>query len=382
MPSQRRPKGEGSITQLPSGKYRIRLEGIAVDGKRKWLSATADTITQARKKLKELIQQKENSVSIVQLKEDTITYQGELYKQHLRALQRSGSTIVQSERVVNALKACLHNKSLINITSKDIDKLILMWHERGLKQHTINGYVGVLRGFFQWLTNNDVIKRSPVIYKAKARKNRAKQNLVVLSAAEHNQIKEYFYTFWLRKEKVRGKNLIYRMYALYCLAYETGMRTGEIVALKWEDINIPKCCVTVSRTLTTTEDSTHIIGDTTKSDAGHRTIIISEKTSAILAELKEFSNEEFVFYNYRRHGNFLTSALLWCFRRALTELGIDRGLTFHDIRHTNASNMIYKNVPIAVITERLGHSSIAITYSTYGHIIQECQEAKIAVIEA
>ena len=62
--------------------------------------------------------------------------------------------------------------------------------------------------------------------------------------------------------------------------------------------------------------------------------------------------------------------------------GITRPFTFHGLRHTNASNMIYKHVPIALITERLGHTSIAVTYAIYGHILQECSEKHVAVIEA
>ena len=61
---------------------------------------------------------------------------------------------------------------------------------------------------------------------------------------------------------------------------------------------------------------------------------------------------------------------------------MDHKLKFHAIRHTNASIMIDKNVPTPIVTERLGHSSVAITYNTYAHALRDSEERKKALVEA
>ena len=388
MPSKttrRRPKGEGSIIVLPSGKVRVRVELDPVDGKRRWLSATADTKKEAVEKLKKLQRDKEDSVLQCKAQEDTIMYQLEVYKRHLKALKRSGAILRHLNLVCSDLDTYTNGVSLPNLKGVHIDGLLLQWHNRGLQQSTINLYVSKLRGFFEWAVANDLMKKNLLAdYKAKTQRKKSKHNLVVLSLAEHQQIKDYLYTFWERKRKpIKKWSLKFRMYALYCLAYETGMRDGEIAVLTWKDIDLDNNIVNVNKTLSIQEDTKATINEP-KTDAGFRRIKISEKTTQLLADLKDFSSDlsDYVFYNHKTHSFYSGGNINGVFQQVLSAVGITRHLTFHDIRHTNASNMIHNKVPIAVITERLGHSSIAVTYSAYGHIIQECAEANMAVIEA
>ncbi len=385
MKSTRRPKGEGSITHLPNGKVRIRVELEPIDGKRRWLSAVADTKTQAVAKLKQLQKDKEDSILQCKEQEYQIQYQLEVYKQHLKALKRSGSLLRHLNLVCSDLVTSTNDVSLPNLKSTHIDNLLLQWHNKGLQQSTINLYISRLKGFFEWAVANDLMRKNLLsAYKAKTQRKKTKHNLVVLSLEEHQRIKEYLYSFWERKRKpIKKWSLKFRMYALYCLAYETGMRDGEIAVLTWQDIDLDNNIVNVNKTITIQENTKAAINEP-KTDAGFRRIKISEKTTRLLADLKDFSASvsDYVFYNHKTHSFYLGNNINSVFQQVLKAVGITRHLTFHDIRHTNASNMIYNKVPIAVITERLGHSSIAVTYSVYGHIIQECDEANIAVIEA
>ena len=65
MTTTRRPKGEGSITQLPNGRYRVRIETDPIDGKRHWLTKVVATKTEAQKTLRDLTRQKEDNHLIV-----------------------------------------------------------------------------------------------------------------------------------------------------------------------------------------------------------------------------------------------------------------------------------------------------------------------------
>lgn len=136
MPSKttrRRPKGEGSIITLPSGKVRIRVELDPVDGKRRWLSATADTKKEAVEKLKKLQRDKEDKGLQVKAEEDTIKYQGEVYLKHLEAQRMSGSVIITTRRVLKLLDNTANGLALSKVTTHTIDTMLLEWHQRTIQ---------------------------------------------------------------------------------------------------------------------------------------------------------------------------------------------------------------------------------------------------------
>lgn len=383
MPSKRTHYGEGSITQQSNGKYRVRIELDPVDGKRKWLSAVAQTITEARQKLKELQRQKEDNVLQLRAAEDTIMYQAEIYKRHLLATGRAEGSVLLVMCAIRQLADITKDIHLSKLTSQHIDALLLNWKRQHYKTSTIRSKGNTLKAFLQWCVENELLVKNPMIrFHGKTQKVKPKQNLIVLSKVEHEKIKSYLYQYWLQKE---GKKLIiYRMYCLYCLEYESGIRVGEIAALTWDNVNFKDNTITIAATVSITLDRKQVVAPVLKTAAAYRTIKISDKTMLLMKELKDLTGamSDFVFYNYRSHSFFNENTLNFRFRAILKAVGIARHLTFHDLRHTNASNMIYQNVPIAVITKRLGHADIGVTYSIYGHIIQECKEAQIAVIEA
>lgn len=385
MPSvnRRRPKGEGSIIVLPSGKVRVRVEVDPVDGKRRWLSATAGTKKEAVEKLKKLQRDKEDKVLQVKAAEDTIAYQLDVYVKHLKAQGIAGSTIGLTKKAVSYLRESVQDKALSKVTSKDIDKLTLQWRERNLKGRTINNYVSRLKMFFLWCVEQNLILKTPILSIHKSAKvENTKINLITLSQAEHESIKEFLLPYW--ECRSYRHYLINKMYAVYCLTYETGMREGEVLVLTWDNLNIMDNTVTIDKTLAK-DDNNKVIVSLPKTAAGYRSIKISEKTTQLLVSLKRKDHQEnpYIFYNDRSaSGHYDVRVLYMTWKKITKGIGLNRPFTFHDIRHTNASNMIYQKVPIALITKRLGHSSIAVTYSTYGHIIQDCDEANVAVIKA
>lgn len=384
MPSKttrRRPKGEGSIITLPSGKVRIRVELDPVDGKRRWLSATADTKKEAVEKLKKLQRDKEDKGLQAKAEEDTIKYQGEVYLKHLEAQRMSGSVIITTRRVLKLLDNTANGLALSKVTSHTIDTMLLEWQQKNYSTNTYLNYIGRLRLFFKWCVEQDLIGKSPVTSMQKTPKSdKPKHEVVVLSQEEHERIKAFLLPLWEHKEKPMLK---YQFYALYCLAYETGMREGELLALTWDCLDDAANTISVKRTLAKDKNNKTIV-TYPKTQAGYRTIKISEKTTQLLMSLKplSFDKSPYIFYNRKRDSFYVERLLIhaWDFTRK--GAGITRPFTFHGIRHTNASNMIYKHVPIALITERLGHTSIAVTYAIYGHILQECSEKHVAVIEA
>ena len=111
--------------------------------------------------------------------------------------------------------------------------------------------------------------------------------------------------------------------------------------------------------------------------------MISRKTLGYLEELIEGADkEEYVFRSPVSGKPFNPASLLARFQQFQKEAGIDHAIKFHTIRHTNASIMIANGVPTTVITERLGHSSVGITYNIYAHALRDSKERKEALVEA
>lgn len=384
MPSKRRPKGEGSVTVLPSGKVRVRVELEPVDGKRQWLSATADTKREAVEKLKKLQRKKEDNSLRLKAAEDTIDYQLEVYIKHQKAQGLAGSTIYLTKRAMSYLKEDTKDKALSKIDSKDIDHLLLTWREKPLKGRTINNYISRLKLFFEWCVEQGLIQKTPILSLHKSTKvEKTKLNLITLSRTEHESIKAYLLPFW--ESRFLRKHLIFKMYALYCLAYETGMREGEILVLTWDNLDVDNNRITIDKTISK-DDNSKVVIALPKTAAGCRSIKISEETTQLLVTLQQErvnKTNPYIFYNMgTKTGYYSVKTLYTTWEKIKSGVGLLRPFTFHDIRHTNASNMIYQKVPIALITKRLGHSSIAVTYSIYGHLIQDCEEANVAVIKA
>lgn len=192
MPSKtarRRPKGEGSIITLPSGKVRIRVELDPVDGKRRGLSATADTKKEAVEKLQ---RDKEDKGLQVKAEEDTIKYQGEVYLKHLEAQRMSGSVIITTRRVLKLLDNTANGLALSKVTTHTIDTMLLEWHQKNYSTNTYLNYIGRLRLFFRWCVEQDLIGKSPVTSMQKTPKSdKPKHEVIVLSQEEHERIKAF-----------------------------------------------------------------------------------------------------------------------------------------------------------------------------------------------
>lgn len=175
-----------------------------------------------------------------------------------------------------------------------------------------------------------------------------------------------------------------RWYALFRMALLLGMRRGELLGLKWSDINFEKATLTIQRTLTYLRDPTtghydfHI--GPPKTEAGERTIHLPLDIVEVLIEHQEKQNQmrvsslrwknlDLVFCT--RDGNYIVPENV---RRAFGELLVDAGLghmKFHALRH-NASRILRRlKIDPVVRMEMLGHTSLEMTDITYGHATQE-----------
>jgi integrase len=175
-----------------------------------------------------------------------------------------------------------------------------------------------------------------------------------------------------------------RLEALYALAVYTGMRRGELLALRWSDVSLGEPgtesgVVRVRRTLSRTEDGNSVaLGDKTKKSG--RTIRLTPGAQDALKRHRTRQAEE----RLKTGSAYQDRALVFATRvgtpinpsnlrnRSFVPLLKKAGLpqiTFHDLRHTTASLLFSKNVHPKFVQELLGHASVAFTLDTYFHML-------------
>ena len=172
-----------------------------------------------------------------------------------------------------------------------------------------------------------------------------------------------------------------RLYGLHVLALHTGMRLGELLGLRWADVDLNGAVLSVRQQVYRLAGEWHY--SEPKTAAGRRTISLSASAVEALRVCRLRQNEErlqasawedndLVFCN--RLGRPLEKATLLrrSFWPALERAGLPR-IRFHDLRHTAASLLLAEGVHPKIVQERLGHSSISMTMDTYSHVTPNLQ---------
>jgi len=175
------------------------------------------------------------------------------------------------------------------------------------------------------------------------------------------------------------------------LAVHTGMRLGELLGLKWEDVKPDQERLTVRRSLQHL-DKNRVVFQHPKTPKSRRSMPLGPTALETLKRLRRRQLEERlkVGPGYKEQGLVLASAVgtpispanvRRAFERILKAAGVER-IRFHDLRHTHASLLLARGIHPKVVSERLGHASIAITLDTYSHVLPSLQEEAARDLDA
>ena len=182
-----------------------------------------------------------------------------------------------------------------------------------------------------------------------------------------------------------------RLEALFVLAVNTGLRQGELLALKWEDVDLERGVLRVRHTLTRTRGKVTV--GVPKTKKSRRSV---ELTPAAVETLQAHLSRQLEEMDrmgslYRPGGLVFANELGGLinpsnlrnrsFTRLLEHAGLPADTRFHDLRHTCATLLLSRNVNPKIVSEMLGHSSIAITLDTYSHVLPTMQESALRALE-
>jgi len=173
-----------------------------------------------------------------------------------------------------------------------------------------------------------------------------------------------------------------RLYALWRLAATTGMRRGEVLGLRWLDVDVAARRLAVRQTATAI--SSRIVFGEPKTMRGKRNVALDADTVVALESWKRLQEREQTAWGdtwtptglvfSREDGTLIHPDLIskW-FVRHVRESGV-RPIRLHDLRHTHASLALQAGVSAKVVSERLGHATVAFTLDVYSHVIPGLQE--------
>jgi integrase len=169
-----------------------------------------------------------------------------------------------------------------------------------------------------------------------------------------------------------------RLEALYVLAIHTGMRQGELLGLKWENVDLAANAIRVRHSLLRTKGRV-ILGEP-KTKKSRRTVHLTGAASRALEEHleRQLKVMERLGDLYRDQGLVFTTEVgtpinpsnlrKRSFAPLLQKAGLPR-LRFHDLRHTCATLLLSKNIHPKYVQELLGHATVSITLDTYSHVL-------------
>ena len=180
------------------------------------------------------------------------------------------------------------------------------------------------------------------------------------------------------------------LYPLVFIALATAARQGELLGLKWSDLDLSTGVMRISRTLQRLAGRGVYIGQP-KTHRSRRPIALSQSTIEVLRrhrqdqvatrllEGAQYVDQDFVFAT--RLGQPLTADhVRRRFAKALSSIGLAK-LRFHDLRHTSATMMLSAGVNPKIVSERLGHATVSITLDIYSHVLPDMQRAAAETLD-
>lgn len=187
----------------------------------------------------------------------------------------------------------------------------------------------------------------------------ANKELEVLSVAHHRAILNYIQS-----------HFTFTGLGIY-ISLSTGLRIGEICALKWSDVNVADGTITVSRTIERIyiiegeKKHTELVINTPKTQNSCRAIPMSKELLTMIKPLKKVVNDDFYVLTNDEHPTEPRTYRNY-YSKLMTKLGIPK-LKYHGLRHSFATRCIEAGCDYKTVSVLLGHSNISTTLNLYVH---------------
>jgi integrase len=358
--STRRSKGEGSIFRRKDGLW---VAQITIQGRQ--IGKYAKSQAECREWLKTTKAQIEGGLTLAGAQVSLADF----LKEWLTLIETSvrAKTSDQYRQIVRQhIVPDLGPIRLKDLNPRQIQSLYSKKLETGTSPRSVIMIHAVLRRALNHALKLGVIGRNPVMAVIRPKFKRKEMNVlsdsqvrVLLSAAAGT-----------------------RFEATYWVAVTTGLRLGELLGLKWSDLDWVNRRLRIQRQVQRFRGS--LVFSEPKTSAGRRVIALGMATIEILRKHQNLQSGEIrkSGETWKENGMIFPSTigtpmdpsnLYHHFKNLLKETGLPN-IRFHDLRHTAATLMLQQGVHPKIVQERLGHADISMTLSTYSHVLPVMQD--------
>ncbi len=364
--AKRRANGEGSIRKRKDGRWEGRYTAgrDPMTGKTIYKNVLGKTQAEVKEKLKAAIEK----TSVLPLKTEhySVGQWLDAWMENYAKLQvRASSYKTYQGFISNHIKSALGNLPLDKLTPMDLQRLYKHLLESGRVECTES------RNKSKGLSVKTVRNINQMI--SSALSCAMKQRLIasnptkgcVLPKLERKEMKilppESLGTFF---EEARRSGV----FELYYIDLATGLRRGELLGLKWSDIDLNKGIIHVRRQVL--RQNGEVVEAPLKTKNSYRNIAIGADTIEVLKGMEQ--KDEYVFPS-PYGGPMSPDSVLHMLQRVLKRAGLER-IRFHDLRHTFSVLALQNGVDVKTLSAMLGHYSAGFTLDTYAHVTTSMQK--------
>lgn len=262
----------------------------------------------------------------------------------------------------------LGNLSLYQITSKRIQEMVDYYIEEGLSPSSVHIIICLLKKTLNDAKKRELLFKNPCDALQLPKRNTKKVRALTIEE-QRNLLKA------VEKSEDDKAQAV-------ALALNTGMRIGEVAALKWKDIDFSRGIISINQTcnrIQSTENQQTIVSyDVVKSAASHRIIPMNKKVQRLLGRIKEESTSNYVFSIGKKGCE--PRVLTYHFHQLRKQAKLEN-IHFHQLRHTFATRCLEAKVGIASVSALLGHSSTKMTLDVYSDSMMEDRVTAVYAIE-
>ncbi len=353
--AKRNYNGEGTI--YFSEKLQRYVAQFTDPYSKKRKSVYSRSEKEIKKKLREAISKAENGAYIDKSNITIPEIAEKIIEQKHDANITGSSAYLRAKGTLKIIQdSDLADISIQNITKDDLQDFF-----NSLKDYS-NSYISkifqLVKISFEEAIKEELIIKNPIIYVIKPKSNKPDKKVEALTLEQHQ-----IFINSLDNEYYRN---------IFLIAINTGMRVGEILALKPQDIDLENKIIKVSKTITRNDFDSYTLKESSITYAGMREIPFDDILKEILiSSMNEMESNEFdLIFSFDRK-IIRPSTLNTVFKRICKNLKFEGSYNFHMLRHTFATRCIEAGIPAHVLQKLLGHTEVSITINTYTSIFDK-----------
>ena len=368
--AKRRANGEGSIRKRSDGRWEGRYTAgrNPETGKPVYKNVLGKTQAEVKAKLKAAI---ESSADIDVMKAEQYTtgqWMDVWFENCAKIKVRPSSHQTYRGYIDNHIKPNIGDIPLGKLSSLHLQKLYkkllaggrverieAKGQSKGLSAKTVRNINQVISSAMDFARNQKLISSNPT-------------DGCALPKLEHKEMKTLpveQLTSFLREAKESG------VFELYYIELATGLRRGELLGLKWEDIDLAQGSLRVQRQIARINGE--VIEGPLKTKNAYRTLPLSADAVGVLQEQRKKGGSSPYVFPSPTGGPISPDSVLHMLHRVLKRAGLSK-VRFHDLRHTFATLALQNGVDIKTVSSMLGHYDAGFTLRTYTHATRQMQD--------